>query len=60
MLFYVNMKIPFKLQGSGKNFLSSYNKGLFAEIVFNCSLKLTFNNLLVGHITLVLKAPYWT
>lgn len=49
MLFYVNMKNPFKLQGSGKNLLSSYNKGLYAEIVFHCSLKLTFNNLLVGH-----------
>lgn len=49
MLFYVNMKNPFKLLGSGKNLQSSYIKGLSAETFLNCSLKFTFNNLLVGH-----------
>ena len=44
MLFYVNMKNPFKLQGSGKNLLSSYNKGLSSDTVFNCffSFKIDF------------------
>lgn len=42
MLFYLNMKTQFKVQESGKNLLSSYNKGLLrnfsAKIFFGFSL----------------------
>ena len=43
MLFHMNMKNPFKLQGSDKNLLSSYNKGLSSNIVFNCFFSFKFD-----------------
>lgn len=57
MLFYVNMKNQFKLLGSGKNFLSFYNKGLSVEIVFIYFFKIGILTVYLL-MTIVLKVQY--